>query len=573
METRLKASKQARIYGRFSSKPQEKGDSIRRQIEGARAYAKNNNITIIGEPYFDAGVSGKAGLNLEKEFVRYLREAQTGEILLVEITDRIGRQNPFVLSNLIYQTVQKGIEIHFWAENKIVNADNIEELATQFNIFTGAAVGHQENRRKTFRIKETVEQTIAESSKGNITRGVIRFTPQCFFWDETKNAIAIKPESAAIIKRIFEEYNKGNGTTSIAKMFNEEGTLTFYGKKVWYGNNVKVILTNDCYNGILNLNGHKFDILPKIVSDEVWQKTQMLVVRNRGKRGKFSGRANNLFEGISFCKNCGGRIKNAVTNRKYKYYSYCCKPSTFGGCKDDNGILHRNVMLNARQVEYGFFKTFFGKGAHSLVKDGNRNIELKEQIEVCKAKLEALGKAIGNLYDLVEQGDKEATRRIAQRQTDKDKVQDEIKILQAQLTEDGEFESQVATIYNMVTMEDIWVSKKQLVPINDIIANNDNRKKITMILPTLLSKITFDCPSNCIEVFRKDGKSLGSYCLRDFKDEIKNSFATKNNSTPVNEFEPPKRTFAPRLLLKQKVVQTPANRVKEYLAKTAAKTP
>ena len=558
METHIKTNKQGRIYGRFSSKPQEKGDSIRRQVEGAKDYAKQNGIAIIGEPYFDAGISGKAGLNLEKEFGRYLREAQTGEILMVEITDRIGRQNPFVLSNLIYQTVQKGIEIHFWAENKIVNADNIEELATQFNIFTGAAVGHQENRRKIFRLNEKIGQTILECSKGNITRGVVRFTPQCFYWDETKDIIAIKPESAEIIKRVFDEYNKGKGTTSIAKLFNQEGTRTFYGKPVWYGNNVKVILTNDCYNGVLNLNGNKYNILPKIVTDEVWQKTQMLVVRNRGKKGKFTGRANNLFEGISFCKNCGGRIKNAVTNRKYKYYSYCCKPSTFGGCKDDSGILHKNVMLNARQVEYGFFKTYFGKGAHGLVKDSNRNIDLKERIEGCKAKLEALGKAIGNLYDLVEQGDKEAARRIAQRQTDKDKVQAEIILLQAQLTEDGEFESQVATIYNMVTMEDIWVSKKQLVPISDIVADNDNRKKITMILPTLLSKITFDCPKNRIEAFDKEGMSLGSYSPRDFKEEI-NSIPPKSSDKAITDFEPPKRTFKPRKTTKQKVAN--------YLAK------
>ena len=50
------AGKQGRIYGRFSSKPQEKGDSMRRQIEGAQEYAKRNGIAIIGTPYFDEGV-------------------------------------------------------------------------------------------------------------------------------------------------------------------------------------------------------------------------------------------------------------------------------------------------------------------------------------------------------------------------------------------------------------------------------------------------------------------------------------------------------------------------------------
>jgi hypothetical protein len=70
-----------RIYGRFSSKPQERGDSKRRQIEGAKKYAQKAGITIIGEPFFDEGVSGKAGLNLEKEFGRLLSESKDGDMI------------------------------------------------------------------------------------------------------------------------------------------------------------------------------------------------------------------------------------------------------------------------------------------------------------------------------------------------------------------------------------------------------------------------------------------------------------------------------------------------------------
>src|SRR5256885_16934922 len=110
----MKTKQYARIYGRFSSKPQERGDSKRRQIDGAIAYAKQHNLELVegndGNPlvYFDEGVSGKAGLNLEKEFGRLLKEAKAGEIILCEESSRLGRQNPFILSNLIYQTTQRG---------------------------------------------------------------------------------------------------------------------------------------------------------------------------------------------------------------------------------------------------------------------------------------------------------------------------------------------------------------------------------------------------------------------------------------------------------------------------------
>jgi DNA invertase Pin-like site-specific DNA recombinase len=102
-------NKCARIYGRFSSKPQERGDSKRRQVEGAKHYASKHGITIIGEPYFDEGVSGKAGANLRKELGRLLAEAQEGEIILFESGERLGRQHPFALLPMIYETVQRGI--------------------------------------------------------------------------------------------------------------------------------------------------------------------------------------------------------------------------------------------------------------------------------------------------------------------------------------------------------------------------------------------------------------------------------------------------------------------------------
>src|SRR4051812_2138794 len=119
-------NQKCRIYGRFSSKPQERGDSERRQIEGAKKYAAKHGLTVVGI-YFDEGVSGKSGANLENEFGRLLADAQDGEILLVEILDRIGRQNPFVLGKLIFDTVSRGVEVRAWEEGKIINAENIDQ--------------------------------------------------------------------------------------------------------------------------------------------------------------------------------------------------------------------------------------------------------------------------------------------------------------------------------------------------------------------------------------------------------------------------------------------------------------
>ena len=301
----------ARIYGRFSSIPQERGDSRRRQIEGARAVALKLGYNVTAE-YFDESTSGKAGLNLEREFGKMLKEAKAGEIILVEFLDRIGRQNPFLIGNLIYQTIQKGISINAWAEGKIITPENIDTMETQFSIFTGAAVGHQENVRKIKRLNETFEETLKNARKGIPTDNLTKCLPQAFQWDKKLNKFIVNTEIELTIKRIFNEYNSGKGTTAICQGLNNDNIPTLYkqGKntigrvKCWTETTLKKILCNTSYNGVLTVKGETLKgLIPKIVSDETFNKAQMLLARFSTRRGNLQNtRVNNLFVGISKCK-------------------------------------------------------------------------------------------------------------------------------------------------------------------------------------------------------------------------------------------------------------------------------
>ncbi|MDR3458299.1 MAG: recombinase family protein [Verrucomicrobiae bacterium] len=546
--------KYARIYGRYSSKGQQDNDSVRRQVDGANAYAKRNGIEIIGQPYFDEGVSGKAGANLRKELGRAIADTQRGEIIIVELQDRLGRQNPFELMHLLYQLVtEKGAAIHVWSENMIIDQTTVNEFGSQLKMFVGAAIGHQENVRKIGRIIETVEETMKSCANGHLVKGALRFTPQCFKWDTKHNRVYVDDKQANVVKKIFSMYNDGQGTTRIAKHLNETKEPTFYriengkdkkGNKkkpaMWHGNTVKYILTCPCYNKVLEINGERYNILDEVVSDEVFAKTQMLLARNKTNKGKLNGRTNNIFGQVVFCKHCGGRIKSAKAG-KYSYM-YCCKNSLEGGCKNKDGGTNKNVMLNARYVEYGFFKLVFGDRAHGLMRGDDRNLMLKEQIEGLKSQIADLDSRIENLWDDKERGDKEASRRIAIRRAEKDNAENQIRILKAQLTEDGQFDSNVNVIYNMVTLEDIWFSKKKMVPIFDILNDDEKRKRISMIMPTLFSKITFDCAANKVEVFNKDGSLKVSFSPKAFEKEL----ARKRKQTSITSFEPPPRTFKPR---------------------------
>ncbi len=97
--------------------------------------------------YFDEAVSGKAGANLEKEFGRLLREAKPGETILVEQVDRIGRQHPIDVMNILKsQMVDRGLTVTFWQKGVTIDSSNVGNPAVLFSLFGETTVGYSDIR-------------------------------------------------------------------------------------------------------------------------------------------------------------------------------------------------------------------------------------------------------------------------------------------------------------------------------------------------------------------------------------------------------------------------------------------
>lgn len=522
----MKTTKTGRIYGRFSSKPQERGDSKRRQIEGAKAYAAKNGITIVAEPYFDEGVSGKAGLNLEKEFGRLLQEANEGEIILCEALDRIGRQNPFILGKLIYDLVAKGLTLTAWQEGKTIDKTNIETLETQFSVFTGAAVGHADNTRKINRIRETTTNAIKEAVAGNQSRALLKFLPQCFEWDETSKDIVINTSIATIIKRIFKMYNDGIGKTTICRTLNAENVPTLYNiglqtigsRKPWMETSITKVLKNESYAGRMHCKGNLITCIPKVITPALFDSTQLLLQRNSTKAGKLTGRANNLFNGLAVCKHCGGTVNVSVAQPKKAgnktCYSYRCRNARLNQCTSHN-------MLNADDVEYLFCMFFFMADPSKAA--NNDSSALVAKIKVAEDKLTKIKAAISNLYDMAEQGDTEAKDRIANRKLEQQKLEQELTTLKGETIEYSKLPSVVTGITEALKGDGIVIDASELkTRLND----NAVRLQLRNNLPSMFDKVVIDTTARTVEGILKDGVKLNTF----FKDITKFSVPRKAHS-------------------------------------------
>lgn len=497
----------ARIYGRFSSKPQERGDSKRRQIEGARAYAAKEGYTVVAE-YFDEAVSGKDGLNLEREFGRLIHEASSGDTIFVEILDRIGRQNPFVLGKLIYDLISKGLTIITWTDRKTIDATTINTLETQFSVFTGSAVGHQENVRKIGRIREVTNQSLKDGVEGIQSPTLVKFLPQCFEWDILKKQIVLNEDKAAVIRRIFDEFNNGVGRTSICQRLNKDGIPTPYksgkqtiGTKRWMETSITKILKNESYAGVLHVKNYSIQCIPVVIDKETFQKTQMLIHRHQNRKGKLSGRINNLFPNIAKCV-CGASMKVNICPQRNgsKYYMFRCEGAKLGVCE------HKR-MMNATTVELIFFSEYLGGSPENLLSKESK--ELKERLKTVESLITKTNTAIDNLYNLVEEGDKGATERLKKRQDELANFEQEKVIIQGTLASEAELPTAIEKLDELFgTPEGDTMLKNWYITLGNKLVDFDFRRKVAAVLPNIFSELRIHPAERTIQGIKRDGTEL-----------------------------------------------------------------
>lgn len=508
---------QGRIYGRFSSKPQERGDSRRRQIEGARQYAERSGVQIVGEPYFDEAVSGKDGANLEKEFGRLLRESKPGEAVLCEALDRIGRQNPFILGKLVYDLVAKGVTVIAWQEGKVISRDNIDTLETQFSVFTGAAVGHADNVRKMKRLRETTSNAIAQGEKGIQSGTLVKYLPQCFLWDESSKSIKLDTDKAEVIRRIFDMFNSGTGKTTICQKLSADKVPTLYKsgwqiigtKRPWLETSVTKVLKNESYAGVLIVKNHKITCIPSVVSRETFDKAQLLLQRYSNRSGKTSGRVNNLFNGLSICKHCEGTVNVSVSpakrpgNKTARFFR--CKNARLKQC-------NHHKMLNVEIVEHLFFMMYFGGSPEHIAADSN---QLNVKIDAVNAKIERLTKAINGLYDMAEEGDKEAKDRIAARRIEKAEAEQELVLLKGQTAEQEHLPSMMEEVIKMTVQGKSVDWTEWNIALMDKLADDNIRLRLRSILPSIFEKVIFDTTARTVEGILRKGVRLPNTMIKE----------------------------------------------------------
>jgi len=355
-------------YIRFSSEPQKKGDSLRRQTEAAIKYAADHNLTLDTHSYQDLGVSAfKAKNFIEGKLGAFIEAVELGKIprgsyLLIENFDRFSREDVDIALEMLLRVIRLGIFIVTLTDNQVYSTEHIRDNPFKLMLSIGEMHrAHQESARKSELIKKAWANKIENSREKIITK----MAPAWLSVND-KGKWVVDKKKAKLVERIYKMALDGMGGTKIADILYKEKVEPFgNAKDGWVVGTVAHVLTNKAVIGVRSSKRENKEIenyYPPIIDPEVfWSVQRARQERHNAPSSRGNNLVGNMFAGRSFCGVCGAKMKVISQTGGYVYI-HCEKSYSKRGCdaprvayKTFERVVLANVAYNLNESVYGKF--------------------------------------------------------------------------------------------------------------------------------------------------------------------------------------------------------------------------
>ncbi len=229
----------AAIYIRVSSAGQEDNTSLGTQEQDCRAYATRQGW-MVSEVYQD--VHRATELFERPQIMRLLEDARKGlfDSLLVWKLNRFSRE-PWQQGYMLHELEKAGVSVH--SATEAVNSGGIEGEMLRQMLAMAAKL------EETFRNQRTARGKRARIESGKPLVG--QRAAYGYRWDneDRKQRLVENPETAWVVRRIFEEAVHGKPLKAIARELNEGGVPTPNGAAIWLKGRISDIIRDTRYKG------------------------------------------------------------------------------------------------------------------------------------------------------------------------------------------------------------------------------------------------------------------------------------------------------------------------------------
>ena len=338
------------IYIRLSQEDKDKkyesdSESVINQRELLTKYVENNSFNLVGE-YVDDGYSGT---DFERPgFKKLIEDIKNRKINCVIVKDlsRLGRDH--IMTGYYIET--------FFPENNIrfisilESYDSFKNQASNDSSTFIIACNDYYSKQNSIKIRNVLNE---KRKNGKFVGSLPSFG---YMRDpEDKGHLIPNPETAPIVKQIFEWRKNGIGPSRIATMLNDKGYPTPSGYKgtnyssrlinrdKWNISSIKKILSNRIYTGDMIQHTQtkvNYKSKKKITLDEsMWMIVEntheplvdkdtffyisKLIKQNTKDVQPKNRKEKRLLEGKLFCKECGNRL-SVLYRKNHDYWTVNC---------------------------------------------------------------------------------------------------------------------------------------------------------------------------------------------------------------------------------------------------------
>lgn len=418
------------LYARISVETERKreSDSIGNQIQMLKDFVSEKSDMKVFDVYCDDDISGTDFIR--PEFSRMMNDARNGKINCIVVKDlsRLGRN--YLESGEYIEMVFPFLNVRFIAINDHVDTlEKPADISVQLRNLANEMYAKDISKK----ICSTM-QSIQQQGKYAGSRA-----PYGYLIDPMdKHRFVIDPETAPIVKEMFEMVAAGNTFHYVAKVLNERGvpspgrriydlgisTKDKYKKSIWFMPTVRRVLDNPVYLGWMVSGRYRSDFhetgekgskpVPKeawlitrgthepIVSESLFDEVQEYILEMKQKSGNVSkyacaSKERSVFKGKLRCGECGKamflRSKKGHQGQQTWWY-YCPMHDNYGSSYCSKKAIKQeeleSVILKLIQTQMKLFtdaativsdlnKRESGKVRYSVYQDQIKNTQ--KQIE------------------------------------------------------------------------------------------------------------------------------------------------------------------------------------------------
>jgi site-specific DNA recombinase len=311
----------AAIYARVSTDEQAEKQTIKNQLTACRDYCERQGYEVVGE-FLDDGVSGTVPFADRAGGAQLIALADKREIDVVVSyrLDRFGRDA--IVCLIAIERLKPRVTLE-WVDERFDDSPS-----GQFAQTVMAGVAQLERALIRQRTMAGRERRVASG------RYQASAAPFGYTYNRETGQLEVDPETAPVVRQIFEWSRAGLGTKAIAHRLDEQGVpppmLNHPKRKgtypVWNFSTIYKMLTAPRYTGE-NTYGKQRMTCPAIIDVETFAAVQEAMPRR--KRDAFRNtKSQYLLQKLIYCGACGSRY-TANSNRNGRTYA-CYHRFTFG---------------------------------------------------------------------------------------------------------------------------------------------------------------------------------------------------------------------------------------------------